>query len=51
MAIAFSAECAGHDDFKEKKVNQQARAEISRLNPELLFGSFAFHRLHNETFA
>jgi hypothetical protein len=47
MAIAFSAESAGHDDPQEKKVKQEAMAEISRLNPELLFGFFIFHPLNN----
>ncbi|MGD9026092.1 MAG: heparinase II/III family protein [Desulfobacterales bacterium] len=50
MAIIFSAESAEHDDFQEKKVNQEARAEISRLNPELLFGSFAFRPLNNRAY-
>ncbi|MGD9006072.1 MAG: hypothetical protein PVH94_17000, partial [Desulfobacterales bacterium] len=50
MAIIFSAESAGRDDPQRKKVNQQARAEISRLNSDLLYGSFVFHPLNNRAY-
>jgi hypothetical protein len=35
-----------HNDIQTKKVNRLTQNEKSRLNPELLYGSFVFHRLN-----
>jgi hypothetical protein len=41
--ISCSPESTGHDDFQRKKVSKRAENEVFSSNPELLYGSFAFH--------
>jgi hypothetical protein len=41
--LSCSAESTGHDNPQRKKVNEQTENEISRVNPELLYGSFTYY--------
>ena len=44
--LPCSAESTGHDDSQRREVNKRTVSEIIHVNPELLYGSFAFHPIN-----